>query len=237
VKHDGTVVAWGSNASGESAVPPGLSEVTAAAAGISHSLALKDDGTVVAWGSNNEGQTNVPAGLANVRAVGAGFNHSLATIGDGTLVGWGWNSFGQATPPAGLRGVLMAIGGAFHTLAVVAPDTTPPQLSVSATPNLLWPPNHRYVTVQATVAATDDSGTEPTVELVTVTSNEPDNGPDDGNTVDDIVTTEDPYAMRLRAERSESGTGRVYTIMYRATDGSGNSATASTTVRVPRSNS
>jgi alpha-tubulin suppressor-like RCC1 family protein len=50
LKSDGTVVAWGSNFSGQMRVPSGLSGVVAIAAGDAHSLALKSDGTVVAWG-------------------------------------------------------------------------------------------------------------------------------------------------------------------------------------------
>src|SRR5450830_1351790 len=53
----GPVVAWGQNYSGQTAVPAGLSGVTAIAAGWYHSLALRSDGTVVAWGRNDEGET------------------------------------------------------------------------------------------------------------------------------------------------------------------------------------
>jgi hypothetical protein len=44
----------------------------------------------------------------------------------------------------------------------------------------------------------------------------------------------DQDTFRLRAERSDNGTGRIYTIIYRATDACGNTTTASTTVTVPR---
>ncbi len=59
-------------------MPVGLTGVTAIAAGLSHSLALKNDGTVVAWGRNVEGQTTVPAGLTGVTAIAAGGYHSIA---------------------------------------------------------------------------------------------------------------------------------------------------------------
>ena len=111
-------------------------------------------------------------------------------------------------------------------------DDVDPTLSVSVTPNVLWPPNHRYVTVQATVTASDNYDPSPEVDLLSVTSNEPDNGPDDGNTTEDIAIVDDD-TFRLRAERQESGTGRIYTITYRATDDCGNSTTRSATVRVP----
>jgi len=38
----------------------------------------------------------------------------------------------------------------------------------------------------------------------------------------------------LRAERSGQGDGRVYTIVYRATDSAGNSGLAAAYVRVPK---
>lgn len=114
------------------------------------------------------------------------------------------------------------------------PDTTPPQLSVSVTPDRLGPPNHKYVTVDVIVTATDDTDPSPTVGLVSVTSNEPDDAPggNDGNTTNDVVKVDD-YTFRFRAERNEKGAGRTYTVTYRATDASGNSATRSATVTVP----
>jgi hypothetical protein len=74
----GTVVAWGVNDYGQTTVPAGLSGVTAIAAGIYHSLALKSDGTVVAWGLNNYGQSTVPAGLSGVTAIAAGVSITAA---------------------------------------------------------------------------------------------------------------------------------------------------------------
>jgi len=114
----------------------------------------------------------------------------------------------------------------------VCDDEVPPTLEVSVTPNILWPANHNYVSVTASVIASDNSGLSPTVTLVSVTSNEPDDGVDDGNTVDDIVIVDD-YHFRLRAERSGSGTGRLYTITYQAVDDCGNTTTRSATVSVP----
>jgi uncharacterized protein len=104
--------------------------------------------------------------------------------------------------------------------------------TVSVTPNVLWPANHKYVNVTATVAVSDDTDSSPTVTLVSVTSNEPDNGDDDGETVNDIVIVDD-FHFRLRAERSGTGTGRTYTMTYQVIDACGNSTTASATVSVP----
>jgi hypothetical protein len=77
LKGDGTVVAWGDNDSGQTNVPPDLTNAVAIAAGWKNSLALKNDGTVVAWGLNS----SVPAGLTNAVAIAAGKFHSLALLG------------------------------------------------------------------------------------------------------------------------------------------------------------
>ncbi len=105
---------------------------------------------------------------------------------------------------------------------------------LSVTPSILWPANHKYVDIDATVSVSDNFDTDPTITLLSVTSNEPDNGKGDGNTVDDIVIVDDLHFM-LRAERSGNGSGRIYTIDYQVTDACGNSATATTEVSVPRS--
>ena len=117
-------------------------------------------------------------------------------------------------------------------------DVTPPEIQVTLSPDSLWPPNHKLVTISATVTVTDDYDPNPAVELVSVTSSEPDNGPGDGNTIGDIAGADigtDDRSFQLRAERSGSGSGRTYTVVYKATDASGNVATASATVFVPKS--
>ena len=114
LKRDGTVVAWGYNASGAATVPVGLSNVVAISAGWFHSLALRRDGTVVAWGVGaanlgtgiSYGQSMVPAGLNDVVAIAAGGWHNLALRADGTVIAWGDNRFGQATVPDALVAAL-----------------------------------------------------------------------------------------------------------------------------------
>jgi hypothetical protein len=119
-----------------------------------------------------------------------------------------------------------------HDPVVVGLDLVPPVLQVAVTPDVLWPPNHKYVEVTATVTATDDGGTAPTVTLISVTSNEPDNGRGDGNTRNDIRIIDDT-TFELRAERSALGWGRVYTITYQAEDAAGNINVEAATVSVP----
>jgi uncharacterized protein len=111
-------------------------------------------------------------------------------------------------------------------------DGEAPSLELAATPSVLWPPNHRYVTVKVTPTVADNLDPAPLVELLSAVSNEPDNGEDDGNTVDDVVVLDD-FSFKLRAERSGKGSGRTYTLTYRTTDFAGNSRVESATVVVP----
>ena len=117
-------------------------------------------------------------------------------------------------------------------VTVTVIDTTPPELAVIASPRALWPPNHKYVTARVNVTAFDICDSSPSITFVSITSNEPDNGLGDGNTVNDIVIIDD-FTFSLRAERSGKGSGRIYTITYKATDVSGNYIIASVTIEVP----
>jgi hypothetical protein len=95
--------------------------VTAIAAGLYHSLALKGDGTVVAWGclDHDFGQCSVPGGLSDVTAIAAGGFHSLALKSDGTVVAWGCvgPDWGQCNVPVGLAGVTAISAGHSQSLA------------------------------------------------------------------------------------------------------------------------
>jgi len=119
----GRLEAWGSNASGATILPPGLTNVVRVAAGANHALGILSDGTVVAWGSNAYGQTNVPVGLSNVVDVAAGIQHSLALTANGTVVAWGDNLDGQTNVPAGLTNVIAIAAGGYHNLALSANNT------------------------------------------------------------------------------------------------------------------
>jgi hypothetical protein len=121
--------------------------------------------------------------------------------------------------------------GAANVIVTVI-DTTPPEINITATPSNLWPPNHKYAEVQINLTVYDNADPSPTIAFVSITSNEPDNGNGDGNTTNDIVVVND-FTFNLRAERSGTNSGRIYTITYSATDASGNYATASVTVQVP----
>lgn len=113
-------------------------------------------------------------------------------------------------------------------------DSEPPEVTVTVTPNELWPVNHRMVPIGVSVSAVDDKDPSPLIALESITSSEPANGQGDGNTEEDILVEEDG-TIYLRAERSGNGEGRVYTITYRATDANGNAGFGSAEVLVPHS--
>ena len=130
-----------------------------------------------------------------------------------------------------LFAMVLCIALAGSTSMTALASCPPFTVSVSATPSELWPPNHKYVTVNVAVSVVDICGGV-SITLLSVTSNEPDNGLGDGNTNDDIVIIDD-YTFELRSERSGLGSGRIYTITYDATDYNGNSTQASVNVLVP----
>lgn len=126
---NGGVVAWGCGVGGVGpcTVPPAATNgVTAIAAGLTHSLALKQDGSVLAWGcptSNDYGQCTVPAAAASgVTAIAASFFHSLALKQDGSVLAWGCGAstdYGLCTiPPAATSGVTAIAAATFHNLAL-----------------------------------------------------------------------------------------------------------------------
>jgi len=122
------------------------------------------------------------------------------------------------------------------TVAITVMDTTSPTLDVSLSPNTLWPPNHKLVTIDASLQVSDVCDANPNVELVSITSNEADNGLGDGDTSDDIQGVSygtDDRQFLLRAERSGTGSGRIYTAIYSATDASGNATETTDEVTVP----
>ena len=119
-------------------------------------------------------------------------------------------------------------------------DTRPPVITVALNRCVLWPPNHKLVTIGASVQVTDICDPNPTFVLTSITSNEPVNGLGDGDTAPDIVNatpgTPD-VSFQVRSERSGKGTGRDYTIVYTASDFSGNHASQTVHVLVPHDQS
>ncbi|NOQ13805.1 MAG: hypothetical protein GQ583_04895 [Methyloprofundus sp.] len=111
-------------------------------------------------------------------------------------------------------------------------DNTPPEINITLSQSVLWPPNHKMKDIEANVTVTDDQDSAPKVKLLSVTSNEDNNGSGDGDTTEDIIINHD-YNFSLRAERAGNGSDRVYTISYQAEDASGNITKESVQVIVP----
>jgi hypothetical protein len=138
--------------------------------------------------------------------------------------------YGMATGV--INGTVYVIGGATGfgngvpqsvSEAFSPSDTTPPMISdVSASPSVLWPPNHKIKDVMINYNATDDSGSVNCT--LNVTSNE-------GTSADWQII--DAHHVQLRAERAGSGSGRVYTITITCMDSSNNISSKTVMVSVP----
>ena len=112
-------------------------------------------------------------------------------------------------------------------------DTQAPVIiSVNATPNTFWPPDHKMYPVTVNVVAIDAGDASPTSSIISVSSNQPVTGPGggDGNTSPDWEIT-GPLTVNLRAERSGND-DRTYTITIQTIDDSGNASTATVEVKV-----
>ncbi|MBT2724139.1 glycosyl hydrolase 53 family protein [Bacillus sp. ISL-46] len=118
-------------------------------------------------------------------------------------------------------------------------DKTAPALNVSFNSSVLIERNHALIPIKATVDGEDTLSGINRIELVSIESNQPDNGKGDGNTVNDIqgadFGTFDTEFL-VRAERSGSG-DRVYTVTYEAWDNAGNSLIQSNRIIVKHDNS
>jgi hypothetical protein len=118
------------------------------------------------------------------------------------------------------------------TVTTMASNPAPVISPVTATPWLLWPPNHRMRSVTLDYTATDTCG--PVTCGLAVTSDEPLNGTGDGDTTPDWEVL-DATRVRLRAERAGMLDGRLYTVTVTCRDSAGNEATAPAEVTVPLS--
>lgn len=164
---------------------------------------------------------------------------------DGDVLTYMWtNSFGVVsgptpivTLPLGKNTIILTVddgmgGTDSDVVNITAKDISPPSItSINARPNILWPPNHRMVTVIVDVK-TFDNCAEPFSKIISVTSNEPENGLGDGDKSPDWKITGN-LTVELRAERSGTGSGRNYTLTIQSTDDFGNNSTKTINVTVP----
>jgi hypothetical protein len=96
----------------------------------------------------------------------------------------------------------------------------------------IWPPNHKMVPVYLDYNTTDNCDQNSISQIFYVYSNEPDNGLGEGDLANDWEIV-DEHNILLRAERSGTGTGRVYYISILSHDNSNNFSVKVITVTVP----
>ena len=87
--------------------------------------------------------------------------------------------------------------------------------------------HHKYAAVEVILLVADDDSGPVTVELVSATSSDPDDGLGKGDKPNDILHVDLTHFL-VRAELGRDSTSRTYSFTYRATDGCG--VTAETTV-------
>lgn len=139
------------------------------------------------------------------------------------------SSTGALTPIAGSPFPAGDLPFALATWPATVPNVPPVVSGLSVDRPVLWPPNHEMVDVTVSYRV---SSCRAVVNTLSVTSNEPVNGMDDGNTAPDWVMVDDHH-VKLRAERAGGGSGRVYTITVTSTDDVGRSSRESVAVSVP----
>jgi hypothetical protein len=146
----------------------------------------------------------------------------------GTLLGSGARLQVSLAPGSYLVQLVVTDSGGLTstaTTSVTVLDVTPPLLSLTVSPSLIWPPDGAMVEVTPSFTVTDNCDNSPQVSLVSVSAN-------------DLAPAGDiqlhGLSALLRAFRFGSDTsGRTYTLEYRALDASGNASYFSPTVLVP----
>jgi len=113
----------------------------------------------------------------------------------------------------------------------------PPDVSM-AYPSIkyLWSPNHKFVEIRI-LGVTDPDGDEVTIEILGVTSDEPTSSRDGklSRHAPDAYGVGTSSAF-IRAERLDTGNGRVYEVTFLASDGRGGEAIGTVDVNVPHDN-
>lgn len=144
---------------------------------------------------------------------------------------------GASLPPGNTPVTITATDAAGNqsscVTSVAVRDTTPPPItSASASPNVLWPPNHKMVDVAVSAAVAEACSGPAACRITGVSSSESAAGTGGGDLAPDWEVT-GPLLLKLRAERAGAGMGRVYAITITCLDAAGNSSTKVVVVSVP----
>jgi len=123
------------------------------------------------------------------------------------------------------------------TVTVTDGKEPPDYGCITPSKKVIWPPNHKMVPINLWLTYDKKKVKFSSARIISVTSNEPQTGlwPDDASPDWEIVNAT-KLKLRLRAERDDRGTGRVYTITVEAKDKKGNVYICKTTVTVPLEN-
>jgi len=178
------------------------------------------DALTVVWALNNE--------FVQTNSLPVGTTSNLVSVSFAASMPLGTNTITVTVSDA-------ATNTASCSTTVSVVDTMPPTIvSASASPDVLWPPNHKWVDVRIS-AKVEDPCDATTWRIINVTSNEAATGKGQGKKGSEWQITGN-HTLKLLAERSGNGSGRIYTITIQATDVSGNvSPPLNLTVTVPHS--
>ena len=175
------------------------------------------DALLVVWAVNGH------AALTNM--VGSGVTSNGVTLSFTNQFRFGTNDVSVGVTDDGVNVVMCSS-------TVVVQDTVPPViLGLTATPNMLWPPNHKMKSIRFIVRAEDTCGPV-TWSVDSIQSNEPADATGSGHTSPDWKIAQ-PHVAMVRAERSGGGSGRIYTIQIKVTDMANNSSFGTVQVSVP----
>jgi hypothetical protein len=203
-----------------------VSKATATFSNLSAPVITDRETSITLSGTIRDGLL-IPTGSIAITVNGVTQNPNIQANGDI------WSSFvtTSLTPLHSPYAIVYSYGGDTNFSAtsgngsLTVLDTTPPVVSATPAPAIVWPPNKSMVPIAVAVSAIDAVDPAPRCAIVGVTGN------DGASSADwEIIG---PASVRLRADRTGQGSGRAYQITIRCADASGNAATAFATVRVP----
>ena len=142
---------------------------------------------------------------------------------------WTWDYWGDP---------ILSTAWALLTLERVVPNRAPNCSEAYANPGCLWPPNHKFVDISI-MGVTDPDGDPVTITVMNILSDEPtasDKGSGGAKHAPDAtgIGTDTPS---VRSECSGQGDGRVYVIVFGASDDQGGECIGKVIVKVPHDQS
>lgn len=123
--------------------------------------------------------------------------------------------------PVGTHLVVLKVSDEFtyktDVVEITVVDTHAPKIAVTLDRTILWPPNHTYVDVNASIV-TEDCDPSTQVALISITCDEAGERAGDSHPVRDASFGTADTEFKLLAERNGNGSGRTYEIIYMAWD-------------------